>query len=437
MDIEFFDLVGVGFGPANLALAVMIEEKNLDLKHMFIESKQEFDWHPGMLIDDADMQISFLKDLSTMVNPKSQYTFLNYLKETSGLESFINLSNFHPTRVEYRNYLKWASGKIKSSVLYQSKVIDIAPVKDEHNRNVIGIKISYIADNDTLKVVYAKNIAIAVGGKPKINIPITGEITNNIIHSSRFLDATNNEFPDSNSEYRFAVVGSGQSSAEIFNYLYSNYKNSKVDLISTGMGFRPSDESEFVNEIFNGDFVNIFHSLDSEMRSEVLNRFSNTNYSVVDIDLIQAIYNDIYNSHRNGNGNINVKKLTKVTSIKGGKKIGLTSKNTVSGTTESDLYDGVFLGTGYDFNHGLDLIEKLDKYIERDVNLKYQVNRDYSLSTNEEFCPKIYLQGATEYSHGLSSILLSILPERAQDICNSLSVHTEVDFEKKELNYAN
>lgn len=76
--MEIYDFIGVGFGPANLSVAVAMEETGLlhkkNFKMAFIEAKDEFSWHRGMLLPESDMQISFFKDLVTLRNPTSKYT---------------------------------------------------------------------------------------------------------------------------------------------------------------------------------------------------------------------------------------------------------------------------------------------------------------------------------------------------------------------------
>ena len=75
-----FDIVGVGFGPANLSLSIAITEfQKFNFSTLFFEEKLAFSWHPEMILDDAEMQISFLKDMVTLRNPSSEFTFLNYL----------------------------------------------------------------------------------------------------------------------------------------------------------------------------------------------------------------------------------------------------------------------------------------------------------------------------------------------------------------------
>lgn len=59
--LPLHDLIGVGLGPANLALALALRESKVDFR--FFESKPCFGWHRGMLLENATMQIPFLKDL--------------------------------------------------------------------------------------------------------------------------------------------------------------------------------------------------------------------------------------------------------------------------------------------------------------------------------------------------------------------------------------
>src|SRR5262245_836688 len=111
-----YDLVGVGFGPSNLALAIALEEHHrrseAPLTGLFLERQQRFGWHRGMLIDDATMQVSFLKDLVTMRDPTSDFSFLAYLHGKGRLVDFINHKALFPLRVEFHDYLEWAAGRL-------------------------------------------------------------------------------------------------------------------------------------------------------------------------------------------------------------------------------------------------------------------------------------------------------------------------------------
>lgn len=65
---QIYDVLGVGFGPANLAVSVAIAEHNASLSSSdstekklsccFVENHPKFDWHPGMMLQGSRMQIS-------------------------------------------------------------------------------------------------------------------------------------------------------------------------------------------------------------------------------------------------------------------------------------------------------------------------------------------------------------------------------------------
>src|SRR3954468_1530517 len=68
---EPYDLIGVGFGPANIGLAVAIEESGWEGSALFLERRAGPDWQPGMLLDGADIQHHPLRDFVTPRNPLS------------------------------------------------------------------------------------------------------------------------------------------------------------------------------------------------------------------------------------------------------------------------------------------------------------------------------------------------------------------------------
>ncbi|MET9871255.1 SidA/IucD/PvdA family monooxygenase, partial [Streptomyces sp. NPDC006386] len=132
-----YDVLGIGFGPSNLALAIAIEEHNAGaapedrLNALFLERQPRFGWHRGMLIDDATMQVSFLKDLVTLRDPASDYSFLCFLRERGRLVDFLNQKTLFPLRVEFHEYFEWAAARVRHLVAYDREVTAVDPVRDE------------------------------------------------------------------------------------------------------------------------------------------------------------------------------------------------------------------------------------------------------------------------------------------------------------------
>jgi L-ornithine N5-oxygenase len=74
-----------------------------------------------MLLDDATMQVSFVKDLVTMRDPTSDFSFLAYLHKKGRLVDFINHKILYPLRVEFHDYLEWAASRVDHLVHYDAR----------------------------------------------------------------------------------------------------------------------------------------------------------------------------------------------------------------------------------------------------------------------------------------------------------------------------
>ena len=107
------DLLGIGIGPFNLGLACLAAPLE-DLDAVFLDAKDAFDWHPGLMLEDATIQVPFLADLVTLADPTSPYSFLHYLKRTGRLYPFYIREDFNPLRAEYSAYCRWASEQLDS-----------------------------------------------------------------------------------------------------------------------------------------------------------------------------------------------------------------------------------------------------------------------------------------------------------------------------------
>ena len=239
-----YDLVCVGFGPASLAIAVALHDRDIHPRVLYLERQRKFTWHGGMLLPDARMQISFLKDLATLRDPRSHFTFLNYLKSKNRLVAFTNLSTFLPLREEYNDYLSWCASHFDSCVRYGHETLDITPHAGDGER----IDTWNILSRDIMRnknvTVRARHVVIAVGGKPKIPASLSDSSPNSpIVHSSAYSHAVPKMLADKRNTGHVAVVGGGQSAAEIFNDLQNRFDNIHVSLFTGDSALRPSDDS--------------------------------------------------------------------------------------------------------------------------------------------------------------------------------------------------
>ena len=102
------DFIAVGLGPFNLSLASLLQQKS-KLKYLFFEKQAQFDWHAGMQLPNSMLQVPFMADLVSMVDPTSPFSFLNYLKAQQRLYKFYFLEQPHIPRKEYNHYCQWVA----------------------------------------------------------------------------------------------------------------------------------------------------------------------------------------------------------------------------------------------------------------------------------------------------------------------------------------
>ena len=79
------DVLGIGFGPSNIALAIALEERSSPLDVHFIEAASGPCWQPQMLISGSDIQNNPLRDLVTPRNPCTATAKVTALMEVLSL----------------------------------------------------------------------------------------------------------------------------------------------------------------------------------------------------------------------------------------------------------------------------------------------------------------------------------------------------------------
>ena len=427
---EIHDMICVGFGPASLAIAIALHDA-LELQDRsslwalngrppnvaFLEKQRHFAWHPGMLLEGARMQITFIKDMATLRNPRSSFTFLNYLHNKGRLVRFTNLGTFLPQRIEFEDYLKWCAGWFDDVVQYGQEVLSIAPdFQSFEQKDITHFQVTYRdVRTGLLSSLRARHVVIAAGGSGTIPLPFP-QNDPRVIHSSQYATVTPRFLKNRDQGYRIAVVGSGQSAAEIFDDLHSRYPNSRTSLIIRGKALRPSDDSPFVNEIFDPCRVSEFYSQSAGVRESANIENRCTNYGVVRLELLERLYEKLYMQRiRYGNDErdwphriipnstvVAVNTFDKFVSI-------YTDVSSKDSPHEMD-FDFVIVATGYTRNEHEKLLGKwLHDIPGRDQSHQsWTVGRDYRVNFESEPAISheagIWLQGCNENTHGVRRV---------------------------------
>ncbi|MFD9191236.1 lysine N(6)-hydroxylase/L-ornithine N(5)-oxygenase family protein [Streptomyces phaeochromogenes] len=414
------DLIGIGFGPSNVAMAIALGEHNARAGEQeaitahFFEQQPCFGWHRGMLIDDATMQVSFLKDLVTLRNPASEFSFLCYLKSKGRLIDFINHKNLFPLRVEFHDYLEWAAAQVEDAVSYGHEVVGVAPVVRD---GVVEHLEVTVRSAEGLAVHRARNLVLGTGMRPLM--PEGVETGDRVWHNSELLAKVDRL--EGTSPSRFIVVGAGQSAAENVAYLHRRFPEAEVCAVFSRYGYSPADDSSFANRIFDPAAVDEYFAAPENVKRRLMDYHGNTNYSVVDIDLIEDLYRQTYQEKVLGTERLRFLNVSRLTDVK---ETQDTARATVTSlvTGEETLLDAdvVVFATGYSPADPLGLLGEVADHCLRDDEGRVRVERDYRIVTDPELRCGIYLQGGTEHTHGITSSLLSNTATRVGEILDSL-----------------
>ncbi len=227
---DILDLIGIGIGPFNLGLAALLHPIDA-VKARFFDTRDTFVWHEGLLLDNCYLQVPFMADLVTMVDPTSPFSFLNYLKEHGRLYQFYFYERFHIARTEYSRYCRWVAEQL-CSLRFSMEVVDI-----EARDSLFRVTVRNTATR-ALSRHLAKNIVLGVGTVPSTPDALSALLNGtDFIHSSQYAFAK----PHLHAKRSITVIGGGQSAAECFLDLLEGQKQFGYELnwLTRGSGFLP------------------------------------------------------------------------------------------------------------------------------------------------------------------------------------------------------
>ncbi|MFF1699312.1 lysine N(6)-hydroxylase/L-ornithine N(5)-oxygenase family protein [Streptomyces sp. NPDC058257] len=419
---EIYDVVGIGFGPSNLSLAIALEEHGASdpqnpVRSHFFERQPTFGWHRNMLLPSTTMQISFLKDLATYRDPMSRFSFVSYLHASNRLVQFVNNQDFFPTRQEFHQYLEWAASGLGDRVSYGTEVTSIRPATENGAQAPDLLEIEVRGGDGATRTVTTRNVVISTGLVPRLPDGVTSD--ERVWHSSEFLSKYNSRSPQDLKNV--AVVGAGQSAAEITRFFYDSLPHAEVSAVIPSYGYSIADDTPFANQIFDPDAVDDYYFGTQQARDAFWRYHRNTNYGVVDSDVIRSLHQRSYDEQVQGRQRLHFRNLARVAKVKStadGTQVVLRS--ILDDSTEELSVDALVFATGYDSLDPARLLGDFDRHFQRDTTGKHRVERDYRLVSASELNCGVYLQGGTEHTHGLTSALLSNIAIRGGEIADSI-----------------
>jgi lysine N6-hydroxylase len=415
-----YDLVGVGTGPFNLSLAALADRVP-GLRSLFLDEKPGFSWHPGMLIPGTTLQVPFLADLVTLVDPTNPWSYLSYLHEHDRLFPFYFTERFHVPRREYDHYCRWVAASLPSC--RGSAHVDA--LAWDPDRSVFRV---YYTDTRTRDghVVHARHVVLGVGTSPAVPESLRNLLGDRVFHTADYLARR----PGLAGLGDVTVIGSGQSGAEALLDMLRTppVEGAHVRWLTRSPAFAPMEYSKLGLEHFTPDYTRYFHALPEPVRDQLVPSQWQL-YKAISQETIGEIYDLLYDRAFEGGGVTEPPRGAPVTLMP---NVEVVAANRFPGGVELQCRhleldrpfrlatDAVVLGTGYTASRPA-LLEPLADLVDWDDRGRYRVDPDYRIALRPDVTGGLYVQNAELHTHGVGTPDLGLGAHRAAVILNAIA----------------
>jgi len=402
-------VVAIGAGPSNLSLAALAAPlPQVDVT--VFERQQQPDWHSGLLVEGARMQTSALKDLVTLVDPTSEFSFLAYLKAKRRLYRAVVRGLERISRVEFEDYLRWAAARL--SDVRCGEAVESVALDGE----------AFVVTTSAGRV-RAETIVLGVGRSPVIPDFAVGRLDADVFHASRLLS----DLRDFTGK-RVAVVGGGQSGAEVVRELLRGTCGTpaSLDWVSRRANLFALEDSPFVNEWFFPQHSTWHNDSSPDVRRRMLEVQILASDGIC-MEMLKDLYDRLYaidigQDPARLEYRIHLNATVEAMWPQARGEL-LVLRDALSGAGTRLETDVVIFCTGYgwalpSFLH--QLRPRLSFCDARRGGLELELGRDFSVEWDGPPGCRIYVQNGALTQHGIADPNLSLISWRSAKILNSI-----------------
>jgi lysine N6-hydroxylase len=412
------DLVGVGLGPFNLAVAALADPLP-DLRAAFFDQRDRFAWHPGLLLDGTTLQVPFLADLVTLADPTNRWSFLNYLAEHDRLFPFYFAERFHIPRREYDAYCRWVAESLPDC-RFGSRVEAVAWCADASDPRGGHFAVT-VVDARGEHLVRARDVVLGLGTEPQLPAPLADLGGDGVVSSGAYLSRRDALL---RAEH-VTVVGSGQSGAEVvLDLLRADgvAKGPAVTWVTRTPAFAPMEYSKLGLEHFTPDYTRYFSGLPEATRRRLVPDQWQL-YKAASADTLAEVFDALYD--RSLFGGSERADLLPGTELVGARRvhpgrIEIAIRHGETGASGSIRTDAVVAATGYRpvAPTVLDPMATLVDWNGSDGS--YRLDENCRVALAPSVGGSLYVLNAALHEHGVGTPDLGLGAHRAARIVNDV-----------------
>ncbi len=378
-----------------------------------------------MMVHRANIQHHPSVDLVTPRNPRSKYTFNNYLFENGLLFKHFNLGLEYPLRKEYAKYVIWVAKHFGSLVDYNQRAHEIDIQASPSGTPFYRVRTQSGAE-------YKGRILVLATGRTPFIPPAFADIeSERVFHLTRYLNCIDDVIK--NHEARsVAVIGASQSAVEVLLDLAQRHPDVQVFSYLRHFGFRLKDTSPFMEASVHPEYVEPFYHASEDQKRQINDDLRYLNYSAADMDVLKELSLTLYEHELDGRQQITIINNHLVRSAAlAGDRVRIVAEHRYQGTRDEREVDAVVLATGFrdlgpDSQQELFpvlLLPLMDR-LRTSASGVLHVNLDYSVSPLDSAgdIPPMFLNGLCEGSHGVSDAgSFSLLSLRARKLVEAIA----------------
>ncbi len=384
------------------------------------------------MLPGSDIQNHPVRDLVSLRNPRSRYSFINYLFETGQLLEHLNVPMEFPLRKEYAQYVSWVADHFSRVVDYGVHVTGVTLGRDEAGQAL------YTVTSSSGETFEARALVIGTGRAPFIPEPFDAVDSARVFHLTRYLPALREleelgvAGESGTTPRSIAIIGGSQSAVELTLDLARRYPRAKVTTLVRSLTLRQKDTSPFSEEGYFPDFTAYYHRAPRPRKDAIDAYMRLTNYSSADGDVLRELYRLIYEQRIDGDQKVFVTGSRQVRGVEvreDGVHLDVEELNT--GEHEQHQADFVVLATGFrDLGPAAHqervpaLMRGVADEFAFDEHGYLEVAADYEAQPRQSDTPALFLNGLCESSHGIGDAgSFSLLSLRAKAIAEGLRKH--------------
>ncbi|GGO91065.1 monooxygenase [Nocardioides phosphati] len=412
------DLVGIGLGPFNLGLAALSAPVT-ELDAVFVEAHDGFDWHPGLMFEDATLQVPFLADVVSLADPTSRYSFLNWLKQTGRLYPFYIREAFLPHRREYNQYCQWVAGQLEAAGRVR---FGFAVASVTYDGGV------YVVRSASGEVVSGRRLVLGTGTPPYLPEcarQLVSTAPTSALHAADYL-THRDELVQQES---ITVVGSGQSAAEVYLDLLTAQPDHGYHLtwVTRSPRFFPMEYTRLTLELTSPEYTAYFQGLSEDQRARLLEDHQQL-YKGISSDTVTAIHELLYTRSIEGSPDttlLTASELVATTSTGAGHR--LQFRHTETGEAYAVTTGAVVLATGYRPVLPA-FLDGIKERVRLDDRGRYTASSTYDVGVTPG---ELFVQNGEEHTHGFVAPDLGMGAFRNSVILNSILGREVYPVEKR------